>query len=259
MSQGFKRSSEWRTNSPALWVDPYHTVLWVDLYWLLMKVWLTFIKDTYGSFLYFPNISSKFWLSGNTVWSILSFQGAYIYFVFSRIKYKFPPEAQICSNCIRDNTVWPKLSFWGSYRNFHLSSDIFKCSNGFKKLYLVHYGLTYIALPKILYKFPLKVHIFWSSKIYSKNCIRGNMVWPILSFQGSYKCSPNSHISFGVKNLLKNCIRDRNLRNLNHGQFSLNYIVHLENINQFLSKAQIANSDQDQIWFEPYCSFRDST
>ena len=120
-----------------------------------------------------------------------------------------------------------------------------------KKLYLVHYGLTHIALPKILYKFPLKVHIFWSSKIYSKNCIRGNMVWPILSFQGSYKCSPNSHIYFGVKNLLKNCIRDRNLRNLNYGQFSLNYIVHLENINQFLSKAQIANSDQDQIWFEP--------
>ena len=34
------------------------------------------------------------------------------------------------------------------------------------------------------------------------------------------------------------------LRNLNHGQYCLTNIVHLESIDQFLSKAQIANSNQ---------------
>ena len=29
-------------------------------------------------------------------------------------------------------------------------------------------------------------------------------------------------------------------------------MVHLENIAQFLSKIEIAKSDQDKIWFEPY-------
>ena len=37
------------------------------------------------------------------------------------------------------------------------------------------------------------------------------------------------------------------------------YIVHLESIDQFLSKENIRNSDQDKIWFEPYCPFNDST
>ena len=48
----------------------------------------------------------------------------------------------------------------------------------------------------------------------------------------------------------------KDLRNLKHGQFDLNYIVHLENNDQFLSKAQIANSDQDKIRFESYCPFK---
>ena len=38
----------------------------------------------------------------------------------------------------------------------------------------------------------------------------------------------------------------------------MTYIVHLENIDQFLSKAHIANSDQDKR-IEPYYSFKDST
>ena len=33
-------------------------------------------------------------------------------------------------------------------------------------------------------------------------------------------------------------------------------MVHLENIDQFLSKTQIAKSDQDKMWFEPYYPFK---
>ena len=51
----------------------------------------------------------------------------------------------------------------------------------------------------------------------------------------------------------------KSLRNLNHGQYGLTYIVHLENIDQFLSNAHIGNSDQDKIRFEPYCPFKDSS
>ena len=40
---------------------------------------------------------------------------------------------------------------------------------------------------------------------------------------------------------------------------ALTYIIYLESIDQFLSKAHIGNSDQDKIWFEPYCLFKDST
>ena len=39
---------------------------------------------------------------------------------------------------------------------------------------------------------------------------------------------------------------------MNHRQFGLSYMVHLENNDQFLSKAQIAKSDQDKMWFKPY-------
>ena len=46
---------------------------------------------------------------------------------------------------------------------------------------------------------------------------------------------------------------------MNHGQYGLIYIVHLENIDQFLSKAHTGNLDQDKIRLEPYCLFKDST
>ena len=39
----------------------------------------------------------------------------------------------------------------------------------------------------------------------------------------------------------------KSLRNLNHKQYGLTYIAHLENIDQLLSKAHMANSDQDKI------------
>ena len=49
------------------------------------------------------------------------------------------------------------------------------------------------------------------------------------------------------------------LRNLNHGQYGLTYIAHLENTDQFLSEAHIGNSGQDKIRFELYSLFKDST
>ena len=55
------------------------------------------------------------------------------------------------------------------------------------------------------------------------------------------------------------CQFQKYLENLNHGQYGLTYIVHLENIDQFLSKSHKGNSDQDKLQFEPYCPFKDST
>ena len=39
---------------------------------------------------------------------------------------------------------------------------------------------------------------------------------------------------------------EKSLRNLNHGQYGLIYILHLGNTDQFLSKAHITNSGQDK-------------
>ena len=39
----------------------------------------------------------------------------------------------------------------------------------------------------------------------------------------------------------------KSLRKLSHSQYGLTFIVHLENIDQFLSKVHIGNSDQEKI------------
>ena len=51
----------------------------------------------------------------------------------------------------------------------------------------------------------------------------------------------------------------KSLRNLNHRQYGLTYIIHLENIDQLLSKTHIANSNQDKIQIETYCPFKGYT
>ena len=74
------------------------------------KIWLIFIKNTYGSFLYFPKTSSTFWLYQR--------QGSKTNF---RLKLKcFLMFKSSLKNFIKDNMVWPILSFQGSYRNIHL-------------------------------------------------------------------------------------------------------------------------------------------
>ena len=71
------------------------------------------------------------------------------------------------------------LSFQGSYSKFPPTSHMFLVlKNSFKKLYQGQYGLTHIGLTQIVL-----------SRILCK-------------------CSPMAHILFGVKNVLKNYIRD---------------------------------------------------
>ena len=81
--------------------------------------------------------------------------------VISRILCKFSPKLVLkClfKSCIWGITVWSILSVNRSY----------SYTNFQQKLWVFF------------------VLFFWYSKTYSKNCIRDNMVWPILFFQGSY-------------------------------------------------------------------------
>ena len=138
-----------------------------------------------------------------------------------------------------------------------------------KKLHLGHYSiLSFQGSCNGYGNFHQKL-FFLFSKIYSKNCIRDNMVWPILSFQGSYM---NVHLTLTYFLVLKiywkivsgtawfGCYFPFqgfyqvfvkgwcffSVSSLHrHG---LTYIIHLENNDQFLSKAHIANSDQDKIY-----------
>ena len=55
----------------------------------------------------------------------------------------------------------------------------------------------------------------------------------IFLFEDSIKFSLKAHAFF---------LFQKSLRNLNHGQYGLTYIVHLGNIDQCLSKPHIANS-----------------
>ena len=149
-----------------------------------------------------------------------------------------------------------------------------------KKLHLGHYSIVSFQGSCNGYgNFHQKL-FFLFSKIYSKNCIRDTMVWPILSFQGSYM---NVHLTLTYFLVLKiywkivsgtawfGCYFPFqgfyqvfvkgwcffSVSSLHrHG---LTYIIHLENNDQFLSKAHIANSDQDKIWIETYCPFKHST
>ena len=222
------------------------------------------MKNTYGSLLCFFNISSKFWPRGNTVWPIMSFQGSYI------------------------------SLFQGSNTNFHEASYISWCSQRFiKKLFVGQCGLTHIVLSRILYKFPPKTalkywlknciwdiqfdpfcpskglmviqistkssfFIFFDVQKLFKKFYQGHgfiMVWPILSFQGSYI---NVHLTLVyflllkiywkvvsattrfdryfpfqgfyqvfIKGLCFFFLFQKSLRNLNHRQYGLTNIAHL--------------------------------
>ena len=97
----------WKFESGIIRVDPYCP---------FRKIWPTFIKNTFGSLLYFFDISSKFWPRSDTVWPILAFQGYYICY--------FKDLIQIL-------------------KRLNVQTFI-------KKLFLGQYSLTHIFLPKIL-------------------------------------------------------------------------------------------------------------
>ena len=168
-----------------------------------------------------------------------------------------------------------------------------------KKLHLGHDGLIHFVLSRILwlYKFPPKALFFaffcfllffvlfcffWCSEIYWKNCIRDNMVWHILSFQGSYinvhltlvyffvpKKQTQIKIKYGLKHIVLPrifCYLKYFWKFFNQGQYMWIHIVHLVNFGQSLSKSHmlrsmliftmfLANSDQETIRtirFDPY-------
>ena len=176
---------------------------------------------TYGLLLYFFNISNKFWPRGNTVWRILPFHRSYIFsfqgsntnfhlkliyflvfksllklyqgkyslthIVLSRILWKFPPKLiyllvfkRLSKNCIWDITVWPILSFRGSNKNFYQFFLVFK--NLFKQLYQGQYGLTHIVFSRILHKCSPNAHMFFGVKNVLKSWVRDSRVWPLFSF-----------------------------------------------------------------------------
>ena len=149
--------------------------------------------------MYFSNISSKLLLSGNTVWSILSFQGFYILF------------------------------FQGSNTSFHLKLKYFLVSKSLlKKLYRGQYGVAQIVLSRILRKFPPKLGYFLVFKSLLKNCICIT-VWPILPFQRYYANLYRKLIFFlEFKNLFKN---------LNQGQYGLTLIFLFKDSINFSLKA----------------------
>ena len=101
------------------------------------------------------------------------------------------------------NTVWPMLSFQRLYINFHRSW----CSNVYEKTASRTLQFDPYFPLKDLIVIPISTKSYFF--LFKKNCIRDIMVWPILSFQGSYINVQLTLIYFLVlKNLLKNCIRD---------------------------------------------------
>ena len=170
--------------------------------------------------------------------------------VLLRILYKFPPKLlyffvlkRLLKICIWNITVWPILLIPGSYKNLHQKLFlVFK--NLSKKLYQGQYGFIHIVLSRILYKCPPNAHTFFDIKNLLENCIRDTTVWLLFSFS---RILSSFHLRFMPCFLFQ-----KSLENLNHGQYGLTYIVHLKNIDQFLSKAHIGNSDQHKLWFEPY-------
>ena len=103
-----------------------------------------------------------------------------LYFVFSRIKDKFPPKAQIffvvqkfTTNFVRDNRVWPTFD-QVSYRNFYLSSDIFWCSNVYlKTLSGTLWFDPYFPCKRSFSRFQPKAHIFLEFKNLFKKLYQG--------------------------------------------------------------------------------------
>ena len=160
---------------------------------------------------------------------------------------------QFDSYCpFKDIMVWSILSFQGSYSytNFH-QKIFFDVQNFIQTFYQGQYGLIHIMFSRILFKCSPNSSIFFGVKKLLKNCIRHSMVWPLFSF---------SRIVSGFhERLMFFFLFHKSLRYLNHRQYGLTYIIHLENIYQFLSKAHIANSDQDKIQIEMDCPFNDST
>ena len=128
----------------------------VDAYCPFRKIWLTFIKNTYGAFVYFSNISSTFWLRDNRVWSILSFPGSYILSFhgsktnfYLKLKYflVFKSSLKTLSGTIGFDPYCP---FKDLIEISIKARILFVIQTFIKKLHMLHCGLSHIDLPKTL-------------------------------------------------------------------------------------------------------------
>ena len=103
--------------------------------------------------------------------------------MFSNIFYEFWSQ---------DNTVWPILSFQGSFIKFHQNLIFHFC---FKHLLKIlnqgQYGLTHTVPLEKFDQLLLEIYIIWCTLHFSytagKFWTRDNTVWPIMSFQGTYR------------------------------------------------------------------------
>ena len=165
-----------------------------------------------------------------------------------------------------ENTVWPILSFQGSYRNFHWSSCIICCSNICQKTASGTLRFDPYCPFKDLIQISIKSSFFFGVQKFIQKIVSGTISGIL------YKCSSSAYIFFGVKNLLKNWIRDSRVWQFFPSQgfhqvfmkcwslqeiwktysFVWPVIVHVENNDQYLSKAHITNSDQNKIWIERF-------
>ena len=154
--------------------------------------------------------------------------------------------------CIWDITVWPILSFPGSCKNLHQNLKFFLMfKNLLKKTisgtiwfdpYYLFKDLMYINVFLMLIHF-LVLKTYW--KIVSHNSLT-----IIFLFKDSINFSLKVHAFFSVSKIFKEFESWTIWFDLYHP---------LRKHWSILSKALIGNSDQDKIWFESYCPFKDST
>ena len=106
---------------------------------------------------------------------------------------------------------------------------------------MVHYGLTHIALPKILNKFPPKAHIFMEFKNLFKKL-----------YQGQYSLA---HI-FITRILKKFPSKFPSLTNLSFARILLSFHERLMLYFLFQKSLRFKKFESQTIWFELYGPFR---
>ena len=106
-------------------------------------------------------------------------------------------------------------------------------------MYQGQYGLTHIIFSRILYKCSSNAHIFFGIKKYIEKLYHGQQGLTHFSLiKDSIKFSLKVHAFFSVSKVFKK-FESRTIW--------FNLYCYLENIDQLLSKAHIANSGQDKI------------
>ena len=158
-----------------------------------------------------------------------------------------------------DNLVWLILSFQGFYINFHRSwcSNVYlKAASGALRFdpYCPSIDLIVIQISTKSFGFFLFC-FFWYSKTYSKNCIRDNMVWPILFFQGSYINVHLTLVNFLVLKIYWKLVSGAAWFN-RYFSFQGFYQVFIKDSCFFSVSKVLKKFESPTIWFDLYRPFR---